>query len=61
MSKKTFPVEFSKANVKLLLNVLDKYTEKHSFGSPVEQAAYTEAYTKLKIALFELTFIDSKE
>ena len=54
----TIPVELDKLSTKLLLRILDKYVEKHSFGSPVEQQAFNETYTKLKVALFELTFMD---
>ena len=54
----TIPVELDKLSTKLLLRILDKYAEKHSFGSPVEQRALNETYTKLKVALFELTFMD---
>ena len=56
----TIPVELDKISTKLLLRILDKYMEKHAFGSPVEQQAFNETYTKLKIALFELTFMDGK-
>ena len=61
MSKNTFPIEVDKLNVKLLLRILDKHMEKHSFGSPVEQKNFNELYTKLKIAFFELTFMESPE
>ena len=57
----TIPVELDKISTKLLLRILDKYLEKHSFGSPVEQQAFNETYTKLKVALFELTFMDGNE
>ena len=57
----TIPVELDKLSTKLLLRILDKYLEKHSFGSPVEQQAFNETYTKLKVALFELTFMDGNE
>ena len=55
---KTISIEFNKISIKLLLNILDKHLEKHSFGSPVEQSAFNETYTKLKVALFELAFVD---
>ena len=55
---KTIPIEFNKIGIKLLLNILDKHLEKNSFGSPVEQSAFNETYTKLKVALFELAFLD---
>ena len=57
----TIPVELDKISTKLLLRILDKYMEKHTFGSPIEQQAFNETYTKLKIALFELTFMDGKQ
>ena len=57
----TIPVELDKLSTKLLLRILDKYIEKHSFGSPVEKQAFNETYTKLKVALFELTFMDGNE
>ena len=40
---------------------MDKHIEKYTFGSPLESNAYNETYTKLKIALFELTFMDNEE
>ena len=57
MSKKTIPVELDKTSVKMLLNTLDKYEEAHPLGSPVEKECFCDIYTKLKIALFELTFM----
>ena len=42
----------------MLLNTLDKYQESHPLGSPVEKDLFSDIYKKLKIALFELTFMD---
>ena len=61
MEKNTIPIELDKLSTKMLLRILDKYTEKHQFGSPKEKQAYNETYTKLKVALFELTFMDGNE
>ena len=61
MAKNTIPVELDKVSVKMLLSVLDKYVEKHHFGSPIENQSYNETYTKLKIALFELSFMDGND
>lgn len=58
MSKNTIPIEFDKASIKMLLNTLDKYQESHPLGSPVEKDLFSDIYKKLKIALFELTFMD---
>jgi|TARA_Y200000002_G_scaffold21715_1_gene16557 hypothetical protein len=58
MSKNTIPIEFDKASIKMLLNTLDKYQESHPLGSPVEKDNFSDIYKKLKIALFELTFMD---
>jgi hypothetical protein len=58
MSKNTIPIEFDKASIKMLLNTLDKYQESHPLGSPVEKDRFSDIYKKLKIALFELTFMD---
>lgn len=58
MSKNTIPIEFNKASIKMLLNTLDKYQEAHPLGSPVEKDHFSDIYKKLKIALFELTFMD---
>ena len=57
MSKK-IPIEFDKASVKMMLNTLDKYEEAHPLGSPVEKELFCDIYRKLKIALFELTFME---
>ena len=57
MSKK-LPIEFDKASIKMLLNTLDEYQEAHPLGSPVEKDYFSDIYKKLKIALFELTFMD---
>lgn len=61
MSANTLPIELSKLSVKIVLNILDKYKEKHVFGSPVEQDAFNDAYRKIRIALIELTYMDGKE
>ena len=61
MAKNTIPVELDKLSVKLLLRIMDKHIEKYVFGSPCETKAYNETYTKLKIALFELTFMDGEQ
>ena len=60
MAKKTISIEIDKLAVKTLLRIMDKYVEKHTFGSPLEQTAYNETYTKLKISLFELIFMDNE-
>ncbi len=57
----TFSTELTKSEVKILLNILDKYIEKHTYGSPKEQETFDSAYKKLKIALFDLIFLDSNE
>ena len=58
MSKNIIPIEFDKSSVKMMLNTLDKYQEAHPLGSPVEKEKFCDVYRKLKIALFELAFMD---
>ena len=43
---------------KVRLISIDKYQESHPLGSPVEKDRFSDIYKKLKIALFELTFMD---
>ena len=52
-------LSLDKTALKLLLRAVDKYNEKHVFGSPVEQEAFDDLLRKIHIALFELTFLDT--
>lgn len=58
MSKKELPINFDKTSVKTLLSILDKYQEDAPLGSPVEKKRFCDIYRKLKIALFELSFME---
>ena len=58
MEKNTIPVELDKTSVRLMLRILDKHAEKYPLGTTKDKESYNETYTKLKVALFELTFMD---
>ena len=58
MSKKELPIDFDKTSVKMMLHILDKYEEVAPLGSPVEKKLFCNIYRKLKIALFELSFME---
>ena len=58
MSKKELPIDFDKTSVKMMLNILDKYEEVVPLGSPIEKKRFCSIYRKLKIALFELSFME---
>jgi len=58
MSNHTIPIELNKESIKTILNVLDKYQERHVFQSKSDRDHFYDIYRKLKIAFFELTFLD---
>jgi len=58
MSTKRIPIEFDKSSVKMILEALDRYEEAHPLGSPIERERFCDIYRKLKISLFELTFME---
>ena len=58
MSTKKLPIEFDKTSVKMILEALDRYEEVHPLGSPIERELFCDIYRKLKISLFELTFME---
>ena len=58
MSNNTIPIELNKDSIKIILNILDKYQDRHVFQSVEDRDNFYDLYRKLKIALFELTFLD---
>lgn len=58
MSNHTISIELDKKSINTILNILDKYQERHVFQSNGDRDHFYDLYRKLKIALFELTFLD---
>ena len=51
-------VTLDKSSLKFILKALDRYAEKHVFGSPVEEKIYDCARNQIAMGLLEYEFID---
>ena len=56
MKKLTATLELNHSAVHMLIHALTKYSNKKSFGSPIEQETFKELQWQLHTALFELQF-----
>ena len=51
-------VTLDKSSLKFILKAIDRYAEKHVFGSPVEEKIYDCARNQIAMGLLEYEFID---
>jgi hypothetical protein len=58
MSSKKLSIEFDKASVVMLLSALDQYEETLPPVASNKRERFCDIYKKLKISLFELTFME---
>lgn len=58
MSSKKLTIELDKAAVKMLLTALDQYEETLPPVASNRRERFSDVYRKLKITLFELTFME---
>ncbi len=58
MSSKKLTIDFDKASIAMLLSALDQYEETLPSVSSNRRERFCDIYRKLKISLFELTFME---
>jgi len=58
MSSKKLTIDFDKASIAMLLSALDQYEETLPPVSSNRRERFCDIYRKLKISLFELTFME---